>query len=137
MLIPTVDAVRKSLMKSVPHLELAHDRAIRGLVEDGLASDDGNGGAVAVHAAAAAAESFAAVRKNFQMTQLQAAQDQRNLALLRNIEGQARHLDVADLLSDKTKPIDVHQLDKRLAGKNIEDRFRFKEALHFLKLIPA
>src|SRR6185436_10055713 len=113
MLIPTVDAVRKSLMKSVPHLERAHDRVIRGLVEDGLASDDGNGGAVAVHAAAAAAESFAAVRKNFQMTQLQAAQDQRNLALLRNIEGQARHLDVADLLSDKTKPIDVHQLDKR------------------------
>lgn len=132
---PKREAAARAL-KRVAHLHPSvHAEVLAELDRQGLF--DANSGPAVSATAADDAFNFVEARKRCVMTQMQAAQDPRNLALLRNIRGQARHLGVEDLLQDQTKPIDVVELDKRLRGKDTEARFRFKDMLYFCKLIPA
>jgi hypothetical protein len=126
-------------LSRVTHLHPAvQQEVLAELDREGLLDNNsGNGGPVHARSATNDAASLIADRKNFVLTQVQASADPRNRALLQNIQGSARHLGVADLFADQNKVLDVHELNKRLAGKRVEERMRLKESLYALRLIPA
>ena len=99
-----------------------------------LLNDDdlsGNGGPVR-------AQSFSDARRNAVVTATQAASaDPRNVEMLRIVRANARRLGVGELFEDGSKPIDLHALNKGLSKAPLADRWRFREMLYSLRLIPA
>jgi len=140
-----LDAARAAL-RNVPMLHEGFiEPALRELDAAGLLDSErsGNGGFARVRATSQQSdrttqETVHELRANSVRTMMAAAEaDRRNVELLRQIHANARRLGVGALFNDYSKPVDAEALDVALRDKPIADRWRFKEMLYCMKLIPA
>ena len=127
------DAARAALRNVAMLHEDFHAPILHALSNQGLldSAEGGNGGEIR-------AKSFTDARRNAVVTMVQAATgDPRNAEMLRQIRANARRLNVGELFEDGTKPIDLNALNKGLANAPTVDRWRFRDMLYSLRLIPA
>jgi hypothetical protein len=135
------DAARAALRNVDKLHDVHHEPILNALDVAGLLDNErsGNGGAVrAVATAVPGRGTLHDARRDAVLTMMQAAAaDQRNVEMLRIIRAHARRLGIGSLFADESKPVDADALNVALRDKPLADRWRMKEMLYMLRLIPA
>jgi hypothetical protein len=126
------DSARNALRRAVPFLaEQHHDAILNELDAESLLDGEGkrpNGGRV--HAVAGDAP-----KKSLLMTPVQAsAARQENVELVRQCRATCARL---GYVMKENELVDVHALNKVLAGQDVDTRMRLKSQLYTLHMIPA
>jgi hypothetical protein len=133
--LPHVREIRASLKKHAPYLQdSVHAEIAKGMLDDGLARD-GDGHQISARAANKTVPLVApGLPKGFVKlrTAMQAAADPQNLPLLKQAVATAQRLGF-EIKPDET--INTFELDRALAGKDLDERWALKTILHRLAMI--
>jgi hypothetical protein len=139
------DSARNALAR-VPYLHPAmHEPILAELDREALLDEprSGNGGFVRAVADAKSSDTLTTqetvheLRAGSVRTMMAAAEDRRNVEMLRILHANAKRLGIGALFTDYSKPIDVDALNVSLRDKPEADRWRFKDMCYSLRLIPA